>query len=582
MKSTERKSIRFRIILVAVFFGFFFAAIGIKAICLQVFQGAWLSQKAAGEYEKSIITQGERGTIYDRKYREMAVSVNVTSIAAYPGKIKDVHETAQLLAKALSLSSRSLRQSIDTDKSFVWIKRHATPKEVESVKKLDLTGIDFIPEHSRFYPGKMLAAQVLGFSGIDGRGLEGIEFFCDRHLQGSSENFRVLTDALGRGFEADQQLIPNNRGNDVILTIDWTIQYITENALEKAVREFGAKSGMAVVMSPQNGAVLAMAHYPFFNPNAFSAFDQELWRNRAITDPFEPGSTMKIFLAAAALEKGKSSPNAIFFCENGAYRIGRNVVHDTHPHGWLSLQQIVKYSSNIGAVKVAETIGSKVLYHTLKDFGFGAKTGIDCPGETAGSLAPYRRWTKIDTGAISFGQGIAVSAIQLATAVSAIGNNGILMKPYMVQGIMDRNGGLIERFGPQEVRRCISEKNARTIRRIMATVTTEGGTGVNASLDGYKVCGKTGTAQKTDEKGTYAKGRYVASFVGLVPSEDPELTILVLIDEPKDHHYGGTVAAPAFRQIAHETLNYLNIPPKGAGTKDRNRLTVSKGCEARG
>ncbi|MBW1842449.1 MAG: penicillin-binding protein 2, partial [Deltaproteobacteria bacterium] len=308
-----------------------------------------------------------------------------------------------------------------------------------------------------------------------------------------------------------------------------------------------------------------------------------LWRNRAITDPFEPGSTMKIFLASAAIESGLCNPNTIFYCEGGRYRIGRNFIHDTHEYGWLSLQQIVKYSSNIGTVKIAERIGKDNLYHTLRNFGFGKKTGIDCPGETAGTLSPQSRWSKIDTGAISFGQGISVSAIQLITAVSSIANDGILMKPYVVKAITDRNGRLIENFHPQKVRTVISPETARVIKRIMQTVIDEGGTGVNAAIEGYTVCGKTGTAQKVDKNGGYARGKYVSSFVGFAPAENPAVAILVAVDEPQEQHYGGTVAAPAFRKIAYDTLNYLNIPPgRGKPMENADRLIASRGRGAKG
>ncbi len=338
------------------------------------------------------------------------------------------------------------------------------------------------------------------------------------------------------------------------------IQYLTERALEEASVKFNAKSGMAIVMSPKTGAILAVAHYPFFNPNSFGEFDQNLWRNRSITDPFEPGSTMKIFSACAAIESGGCSPNAIFFCENGKYRIGKNVVRDTHPHGWLSLQQIIKFSSNIGTIKVSEMIGPEHIYKTFRNFGFGEKTGIDCPGETSGCLSHYNRWAKIDAGAIAFGQGVSVSALQLITAASAIANDGILMAPYIVQAITDQNGRLIKSSSPRMVRRVVSLETARTVKKIMASVTTEGGTGVNAALEGYSVCGKTGTAQKIDEKRTYSDEKYIASFLGFIPAEDPEITVLVVIDEPQGKHYGSIVAAPAFKRIAHETVNYMNIP----------------------
>jgi cell division protein FtsI (penicillin-binding protein 3) len=360
-------------------------------------------------------------------------------------------------------------------------------------------------------------------------------------------------------------------GFNVILNIDRSIQYFTEKALEKAVTAHRAKSGMALVMSPKTGAILALALYPSFNPNNFREFDRQTWRNRAITDPFEPGSTLKVFSAAAALESGKCTSHTIFFCENGSYRIGKNVVHDTHDHGWLSLQQIVKVSSNIGAVKIAETIGPKGLYDTLINFGFGIKTGIDCPGETAGSLASYNRWTRIDTGAIAFGQGISVSAIQLITAVSAIANDGILMKPFLVQAITDQKGAILKSFRPQVVRRAVSEETARAVRQIMGTVVEKNGTGTQAALKGYKVCGKTGTAQKVSKKGGYASGKYVSSFVGFAPRDNPAAAVLVVVDEPRKAVYGGLVAAPAFKEIMLQTLNYINVAPG----KPAGRLTAS-------
>ena len=331
-------------------------------------------------------------------------------------------------------------------------------------------------------------------------------------------------------------------------------------------------------MAPATGEVLALAHYPFFNPNSYRDFRRELWRNRAITDSFEPGSTMKIFTVAAAIDSGVCSPSTIFYCENGEYRIGRNTIHDTKSHGWLSLQQIVKYSSNIGSVKMAEKLGPHKLYDYLRAFGFGQRSGITCPGETAGSLSSFKAWSAIDAGAISFGQGISVSAIQLITAASAIANDGMLMRPLLVKEITDRNGRMVKRFSPEPVRRVVSSHNAATVRRILKTVITEGGTGVNAALKGYSSGGKTGTAQKIDDSGTYAKGRYLTSFVGFAPADHPELAILVIVDEPKVHAYGGIVAAPVFRQIALETLSYLNIPPG----PDADRLRVSRGNRADG
>lgn len=578
MKPVEKKKIRFRIIIIGSFFSVFFTIIGAKAVYLQIFCGPWLSQKAANQYEASFKSSEKRGTIYDTNLKEMAVSVDVTSIAAHPGQINDARAMAKSLAGILKIDSKELIKKLSSDKKFVWIKRRVTPKETEAVRNLKIAGIDFIPEHNRFYPNKMLSAQILGFTNIDDHGIEGIEFYYDAHLRGPTSKFTVLKDALGRGFDAEKRRVSKFRGNNLILTIDSTIQYIAEKALEETVTEFSAKSGMAIIMAPKTGAILAMAHFPFFNPNAFNGFDKKLWRNRIITDPFEPGSTMKIFSAAAAIESGNAFPNSIFFCENGAYKIGQEVVHDTRPYGWLSLQQIIKHSSNIGVVKVIEITGPESLYKTLRDFGFGSKTGIDCPGETSGSLSPFKQWAKIDAGTISFGQGISVSALQLASAASAIANEGLLMKPYIVQAITDQNGRLLKSFEPRIVRRVVSEKTARTLVRIMQTVITKGGTGVKAAIEGYTVCGKTGTAQKIDEKGEYSDGKFISSFVGFAPAKKSEVVILVVIDEPQDQHYGSIVAAPVFRKIAHKILSYMNIPPKSK----TNRLIVSLGNETSG
>jgi cell division protein FtsI (penicillin-binding protein 3) len=565
----ENKYFKFRILLVGLFFVAAFAAIAAKAIHLQVYRSQWLSQIASDQYEKSLTTSGKRGVIYDRNLQAMAISIDVTSVAAYPARIKNVKSTGAALAKILKVDARTIRKKLAVDKSFVWIKRKTTAKETSMVRDLKLPGIEFIQEYNRYYPNTTLAAQALGFTGLDGEGLEGLEFYYNQQLKGADQNFTVFKDALGKGFNPENSQLANDSGRNLVLTIDSNVQYITESALLEAATEYAAGSAMAIVMQPRTGAILAIAHYPTINPNSYLSFDRSLWRNRAITDPFEPGSTIKIFSAAAALEYGNLKPDSIFYCENGAYKIGKNVVHDTRKHGWLSLQQIIKYSSNIGAVKISEQVGAKKLYQTFRNFGFGSKTGIDCPGETTGNLSHFATWSEIDSGAVAFGHGIAVSAIQLITAVSAIANDGILMKPYIVKEVIDQNGQSVQRFLPQKVRRVISDRNAAILKNIMETVMTDGGTGVNAALDGYSVCGKTGTARKLDETGKYSDIKHVASFIGFTPSHNPEIAILVVIDEPKENYYGGVVAAPIFKKIAQQTLNYLNVPPESDTTKFR-------------
>lgn len=567
-----------RVLLVGCLFGLVLLIIGSRSIYLQAFDKKELSERAAAQYRRNLKSEGKRGTIYDTHQRKMAVSIDVVSIAASPAAMEDIGTNAKRLAAILDIDRRELFRKLSTGKSFVWIKRQVPPKEVDAIKALRLKGIIFQSEHKRFYPSKTLAAHLLGFSGLDGKGLEGLEYYYNQELEGSSTTFQVLKDAHGRWFESESPPATNASGDNLILTIDQNIQFIAENALQEAAISHQAKAGVAIVMDPLTGALLAMANYPNFNPNCFGDYERQKWRNRAITDAFEPGSTMKIFLAAAALEGRYCSPGSIFFCENGSYRIGRNTIHDTHPYAWLSLQQIIKVSSNIGAAKISEVSGKKALFDMLDKFGFGTKSGIDCPGETPGSLRPFRNWTPIDTANISFGQGVAVSPLQLVTATAAIANGGYLMRPYIVKTVTDPSGNRIHETSPRIVRRVISPETADTLRKIMHTVVTEGGTGVRAAIDSYSVCGKTGTAQKPEKSGGYSKKKFVSSFVGFAPMEKPEITVLVLLDEPRKQHYGGTVAAPAFKQIVCETLSYRRT----LSNPDHPPLLVKNQTEAGG
>lgn len=576
---SNQKSLRLRMALIGLVFFIGFATIIGRAVYLQVFFGPSLAEKASGQYEKTIQTNGKRGSIFDTRMREVAVSIETLSLAAYPRKIQNPRQTAQAMARIIKVKSQPLARKLASDRSFIWVKRQITPKEARAVKTLNLDGLEFLPEHSRYYPNRTLAAQLVGFTGIDGNGLEGIEYLFDAELTGRKQIATVLKDAFGRGFEAEEDMTASTSGNNVVLAIDGAIQHQAEKALQQAVEKHKAKSGIAVVMDPRTGDILALAHVPLFNPNTFKDFSRTVRRNRAVSDAFEPGSTMKLFSAAAALESGCCTPHTIFYCENGNYRIGSNTVHDTKKHGWLSLQRIVKYSSNIGAVKIGETIGGDTLHATLQRFGFGRATGIECPGETNGSLGANKKWSTFDVAAVSFGHGVSVSAVQLTAAVAAIANRGVLMKPRAVLKVTDARGRAIRTFDPQPVGQVISPKTAAAVTRMMEMVLTEGGTGVQAALKGYSACGKTGTAQKIGQDGTYAKDRYVASFVGFTPLEDPRLAILVVVDEPLgDDHYGGTVAAPVFREIAQSALGYLNVRPSERAPK----MTVSKETKGTG
>jgi cell division protein FtsI (penicillin-binding protein 3) len=565
MNAKTHKRFRRRISIIGAGFTLALALILAKSVQLQVMERSFLSGRAASNYKKVMVTQGKRGTIYDAAHREMAVAVEVTAIGLHPAKVKKSAQVVNGLAKAVGISTNTLKSKLSSDAPFVWLERQATPKQITAVtavvKDHALKGVVFEPAQGRYYPHKTLAGQVLGFTGIDSQGLEGVEFHHNAHLRGHEGKMTVLRDRMGRGFELEHQLTDETAGNNVILTIDAHIQRIAEQALATTVQEYDAKSGMALVMDPKTGAIRAMALYPFFDPNTFGRYSRFHWRNRLITDTFEPGSTLKIFTAAAAIEARAVSDRSVYFCENGRYHIGRIPIHDTHEYEWLTVSEIVKYSSNIGAAKILQTMGRDVFYRQLKKFGFGDLTGIDCPGEVDGRLVHYRLWRPIDAANLAFGQGIAVTAMQLATAVAAIANDGLMMRPHIVQAVTAPNGRLLQKTVAQPIRRAISAGTARAIRQMMAGVVQEGGTGTRAAINGYAVGGKTGTAQKIGPDGRYSRSDFVSSFVGFAPFDVPKTVVLVVVDEPRKRHYGGTVAAPAFKKIAQDTLGYLNVPP---------------------
>jgi len=550
-----------RILFLGCVFTILYIIIGVKAFYIQIIQDVNLSKRASSEYKKAVKCKGRRGTIYDVNMKELVISTRVTSIGAHPRRISHPDRIAGELLEHLDISRRTLRHQLARDAAFVWMERDVSPMQAEMLKKLDIQGLAYIPGYCRVYPNQTLAGQVLGFSGVDGNGLEGLEYYYDDYLRGSQKQWTIAKDALGRIFHREAESPFDDEGSNLILTIDSTIQFIAERALEDTVRQYQAKSGMAVAMVPQTGAIRAIAYYPRFDPNSFGDYSKYTWRNRAITDPFEPGSVMKVFTAAAALESGVYSPPSLIDCEDGSYRTGGHVIHDTHPHGLITFKEVVQFSSNIGAAKIAERVGPKRLDHTLREFGFGEKTGIDCPGETAGRLRPFQQWRTIDHANIAFGQGISVSAIQLINAVSAIANQGVMMKPRIVKAITDKNGRIIDTNEPEVRRRAVSTRTVDIMKDIMFSVTSKKGTGSRAVPSGYKVCGKTGTAQKINSRGTYENCEYNAVFVGFSPKESPKLAVIVVIDEPQKAHYGGVVAAPAFRKIVKESFNYLDIPP---------------------
>jgi len=483
-----------------------------------------------------------------------------------PHEIEDKGLAAQQLGKALRMSKRSMRAKLKSSKRFLWVKRQVTPQESLRVRGLGLKGVHFTKEHKRYYPNGRLAGQLLGFTGLDPRGLEGLELRYDGAILGEGGYLFTERDASGKGLGgAVGEVAGAARGGTVELTLDKSIQFLAERELAAAVKKFKAKAGSVVVLDPETGRILAMASQPDFDPNRFSKYSQANFRNRAMTDAYEPGSTLKPFIFAGALAAGAIHTGEKIDCERGSYRVGGKVIHDHHPHGVLPVEEIIKVSSNIGAAKIGKRLEREKLYQVLRGFGFGQKTGINLPGEVKGVLRSPDRWFEIDLAAISFGQGVTITPLQLAVAVSVLANDGVLMRPYLVERVLDGNDEVLEQRRPKVLRRVVSTEVARYTREVMAMVTETGGTGTLGRVAGYRVAGKTGTAEKVDPvTGGYSVDKRVGSFVGMVPAEDPRLVILVVIDEPQTKTYGGLVAAPAFARIARQTLAQLHIPPTEA------------------
>lgn len=560
MKDEREKWARIRIIMIGAVFGLLFLNVVGRAFYLQILQHEILEKKADKQHQHRVDLTPARGSILDRNGTTLAESIHMDSCYAEPRRIKDVAGTAAVLSPILGIPKSELITKLSVNKSFIWIERWLAPELAIRVKNMKLPGIGFAPESKRFYPNMEIASHVVGFTGRDPNGLEGIELKYDGTILGNTGYMITERDALGRNIAVMNTVIKDSSpGKSVVLTLDKTIQFIAEKELAKAVTESNAKAGMALVMESDTGKVLAMANYPTFNPNAYSRYSLAELRNHVVADSFEPGSTFKVFTIAAAVDSNTVKESDVYNCENGSYHIAGRTIHDDHPHSRLTVSEIMKYSSNIGSAKIGFKMGEAKLSSYLRNFGFGGRTGIDLPGEATGSLKKHSY--VIDLATTSFGQGVSLSAIQLTTALSAIANGGVLMKPYLVEQIIDDNGAVVQKFEPQIVRRVISPETALKVTKMMETVTGDGGTGMKAALDGFRVAGKTGTAQKVDPVTRTYSSKRIGSFIGFVPAEKPKLTIAVIIDEPQGIKYGGVVAAPAFRGIAQNSLAYLKIQP---------------------
>jgi cell division protein FtsI (penicillin-binding protein 3) len=557
-------SLKLRIRLVAGLFVILFLVIVGRAGYLQVVLAEDLRARAEQQQQRVVKLTAQRGTIYDRNGEELALSLELKSLYADPGQIENPAATAAALAPLVEMSEKALRLKLAEKKNFVWLARCLNPEQAKKISALKLSGLHFVREHKRYYPRGQIGAQVVGFTGLDPRGLEGLELFYDADLQGEPGLLISARDARGRGMAtAEQSVRGGEPGASLYLTIDRTLQYIAEKYLSQQVESSKAAGGTVVMLEPDSGRVLAMASVPNYNPNAIERYRPADWRNRVVTDVFEPGSTFKAFVVAAALEEELVNEKTRIDCEQGRFEVGGKVIRDHgKKHGLLSVSDIIKFSSNIGAAKLGKKLEREKLYQYIRAFGFGAQTDIDLPGESAGLLRSADRWFEVDLANISFGQGIGVTSLQLVTAMAAIANDGQLMKPFVVEKIVDGQGDSFYQHQPQPVRRVVSAKTARRVRQMLMQVTEAGGTGTGAAIEGYRVAGKTGTAQKADlVTGGYSIDKRTASFIGMVPAEKPAIVVLVTIDEPQDVTYGGLVAAPAFSKIAEEALRYLDVAP---------------------
>jgi cell division protein FtsI (penicillin-binding protein 3) len=547
----------------------FLAAWGVVVIArlvqVQLVRHEHYVARAQRQQERTLALNPVRGSILDTRGRVLAESVAAESIYADPQAITNRRAAVKALAKVpgLGLTARELDAKLRADNSFAWIARQLPLEITSEVRKLKIPGIYFLEAHRRTYPRAMLGANVIGYVGLDGDGLGGIEHTFDPYVKGTPGKVTLLKDArkgiyLVGGDGANRAV----DGQHVVLTLDSVIQFIAERELKAAVEKHRAAGGSVIVMDPNNGDILAMASAPTFDPNRRGSFPAEAWKNRNVQDFYEPGSTFKIITAAAGLEEKLVTPSQVLDCANGQITIGNITIreHDNHKYGLLTFEDVIVNSSNVGTVRVGLALGHQRFYDWIRRFGFGERTGLPLPGESPGLLRKTQKWTPVSPASISIGQEIGVTPLQIVRAVSAVATGGTLPEPRIVKRVIDEHGRTLYEPPRKEPSRVMSEKTAAVLNEILKNVVSRG-TGEKAALAEHVVAGKTGTAQKAVGRLGYVDGRYVGSFVGYVPADRPRLAILVVIDEPRGEHYGGSVAAPAFREIAEASLRYMGVAP---------------------
>jgi cell division protein FtsI (penicillin-binding protein 3) len=530
-----------------------------RLVHLTTVQNEQLARQASGQHQKRLMLLTRRGAIVDRHGEPLALSVPAESLFVHPKKLpRDVTKRASAIATALHVPLPEIQAALRSQEPFLWLKRRATPQEGGQVRALGIPGIESLEAERRFYPQGTLAAPVLGFTDVDAQGIAGIEQAYDQHLREEPAKLTGERDGFGRTLFVHQGTV-RPEPLSVRLTLDIGLQYLAEQELAQAVKATKANGGAVVMLDPQTFAVLALAQVPTFNPNTPAAVRPETRRNRIVSDPYEPGSTLKVLLVAAALDAKRVHPGEKIFCEYGKYPVGKFIINDHHPYGSLSFTEVLQHSSNIGMVKVGERLGKETYGAYLRAFGLGRSTGVGLPGESAGLLPSPDSWSRINLVTASFGQGIAVTPLQLACAYAAIANDGVLMRPYVVREVMNVEGKVVEAYGPQRLWQAVRSDTAHRVLEMMEKVVAKEGTGWRAQIDGFRVAGKTGTSQKPDPRGGYSPHARIASFVGIVPADRPRLVVLVAIDEPKTAVYGSEIAAPVFKTITQRALTYLGI-----------------------
>ncbi len=545
-------------------------AIAYKAYSVQIVHGARYRELARRQHLRTVEVPAPRGVIYDAGGKELAITADVDSVFCNPREVVDVAGSAERLAELLDLDVRVVESKLSSRRYFEWLRRHVNADQAAAVRAANLPGVGITQEPRRYYPNKGLAGPLLGFADIDGIGLDGIELAMNDLLQGKRAKLAALRDARGRTMlnaNEDVAAIPQAvAGAAITLTIDSFIQFASERALAAAVEEHDAVAGTVLVLDVRTGGVLAMASWPTYDPNDPKGrlAARRGARNRAVTDAHEVGSMMKVFTVAAALEAGAVRPNQLINVEKGRYKVGRKTFRDTHHDEILSVGGVIKRSSNVGAIKIAQALGADKLHAAFVRYGFGTKTGIELPGERPGVLRPPERWGQIGLATHSFGHGMTTTALQIGAALAAIGNGGVLHEPRIVAQVTDADG-TVRYLHKAAGRRIMTEETAAALLPMLESVFEkgkDGGTARGVEVPGFRVGGKTGTAHKLDPNThRYAKDVYLASFMGLAPIDDPRLAIVVMIDEPRgEHHYGGKVAGPVFGRIAAESLRYLGVP----------------------